>query len=532
MSGSDVIVVGAGHNGLICAAYLARAGYDTLLVEARSSVGGCASTVEDLGARFNICNCDHTLIRGMPLIDELDLAGYGLDYLENDVSGVYAFYDDHQPWLFFHDLEATLESLRAALPSEVENFRRYVDDALPVASLVLEMARTTPTAGAIARRAMAQRSPSAARRLLDWSRLSLNDVLARYFDDWHVTMPLVSVGPTVWGVPPEAPGTGLAALGYASRLLVRTGRPRGGSGALPAAIRRSFEAAGGRVHCDGWVSELVVDDGAVTGVRLADGTRLDAGVVVAACDPQRVFIDWINDPPPSARKLVNRWRNRPVHDGYESKVDAVLSELPTHGGSQRLPGGLELLGPTTVVSPSPEQLMDAHRLRGEGSVGPAPTLLFNIPSALDDQMLSASGEHVLSLETLFTPYDLQGGWPDSTEPQRWLEVWADLMEPGALPKVDRWRVMTPDRYEREFAMHRGHTPAFAASPLSTLVGRQPELTRHRTPIDGLYLSGAATYPGAGIFGAAGRNTAAAVERDLTRDPRIRSLRRRLAGVGR
>ncbi|MGZ0220662.1 MAG: FAD-dependent oxidoreductase, partial [Acidimicrobiales bacterium] len=84
----DVIVVGAGHNGLICAAYLARAGIETELIEARSDVGGCASTVTDLGARFNICNCDHTLIRGMPVINELELETFGLHYLEPDASSI------------------------------------------------------------------------------------------------------------------------------------------------------------------------------------------------------------------------------------------------------------------------------------------------------------------------------------------------------------------------------------------------------------------------------------------------------------
>jgi phytoene dehydrogenase-like protein len=108
------------------------------------------------------------------------------------------------------------------------------------------------------------------------------------------------------------------------------------------------------------------------------------------------------------------------------------------------------------------------------------------------------------------------------------------MESGAVNLVDDWRAITPDVYETDFAMHRGHTPAFAGSPLSTLLGRQPELTRYRTPIDGLYLSGAATYPGAGIFGAAGRNTAATVERDL-RHPlgrRLQPLRQRLRPLSR
>ena len=94
MADADVIVVGGGHNGLICGAYAARAGLDTLILESRESVGGCASTVSDLGARFNICHCEHTLVRSVPIIDELDLAGFGLEYLEPDATTVFVYHDE------------------------------------------------------------------------------------------------------------------------------------------------------------------------------------------------------------------------------------------------------------------------------------------------------------------------------------------------------------------------------------------------------------------------------------------------------
>jgi phytoene dehydrogenase-like protein len=117
---------------------------------------------------------------------------------------------------------------------------------------------------------------------------------------------------------------------------------------------------------------------------------------------------------------------------------------------------------------------------------------------------------VLSLEALFTPYGIAGGWAGSGEPRRWLEQWATLVEPGYLDAVVAMRAMTPDRYEAEFQMHRGHTPAYAASPLATLVGRQRELSRYETPVKGLFLTGAGTFPGAGIWGASGRNAALVV----------------------
>ncbi|MDJ0767298.1 MAG: NAD(P)/FAD-dependent oxidoreductase [Ilumatobacter sp.] len=527
MTDATVLVVGGGHNGLICGAYLARAGVDTVLVEARPDVGGCASTVHDLDARFNICNCDHTMVRGMPIIDELDLTAYGLRYLESEVSAVHQFHDGTEPWLFFHDVERHLDALHQTHPSQVAGYRRYLDDALPVARLALEMARTTPSTGRMLRRVAAHRAAGAA-RLLDWSRRSVIDVMAEYFDDWHLPLPGISTGPTVWGAPPTAPGTGTAAALYATRHLLKTGRPAGGSGALTDATRASFEAAGGRVRCDSRVSALMVSDGAVLGVQLESGERLTADVVVAACDPHRVFVDWIDDPPPAARRLVDDWRARPVQDGYESKIDAVLTRLPRFAVADRLDAvapGADLLAPTSVISPSLEQLAEAHELRAAGRVAPAPTMLVNVPTVLDADMQVREGEHVLSLEVLFTPYALEGGWAGSSEPERWLAVLDTFYEPGTL-EIDRWRAMTPDRYEREFSMHRGHTPSFAAAPLVTLLGRQRETTRHRTPIDGLYLSGAGTFPGAGVFGAPGRNAADAVLADLRRSGRPGSSIRR------
>ncbi len=516
MTDADVVVVGGGHNGLICGAYLARAGIDTVIVEARGHVGGCASTVTDLGARFNVCNCDHTMIRAMPVIEELDLEAHGLAYLEAGASFVHLYHDGSPPWAFFHRSEELLEGLASSYPAQVDGYRRYLEDALPVAGLLIEAARTPPTASRLLGGVVASRG-RAAGRLLRWSRDSLTGVLSRYFDDWRLVMPAAATGPTVWGVPPDRPGTGLAAAIYATRHLVRTGRPRGGSGALTDAIRASFEAAGGRVRCGARVAQLPVERGRVRGVRLDDGTEVSATAVVAACDPHRVYVDWLDEVPPTARRRVRRWRRRPPADGYESKIDAVLSRLPRYrvaGLLEAAHPGLDVDEPTAVVCPTPDQLAEAHRLRAQGLVAPAPTLLANVPSVLDPSLLTAAGHHVLSLEVLFTPYALPGGWPRSGEPQRWLELWADLIDGPILDAVEACRAMTPDRYEAEFSMHRGHTPSFSGSPLAALVGRQRELTRYRSGITGLYLSGAGTFPGAGVFGAAGRNAAHVVEKDL------------------
>ena len=146
---------------------------------------------------------------------------------------------------------------------------------------------------------------------------------------------------------------------------------------------------------------------------------------------------------------------------------------------------------------------------------------------LDPTMVTSTGKHVLSLEVLFTPY---GAAP---EPERWLSQWSRFLQNDIADSIAEFRVMTPDRYEREFSMHRGHTPAFAGAPLTALLGTQRALTRYRAPIAGLYLSGAATFPGAGVFGAPGRNTASTVLTDLhgAVGRPLDRIRRRAATIG-
>ncbi|MDG2263302.1 MAG: NAD(P)/FAD-dependent oxidoreductase, partial [Actinomycetota bacterium] len=170
----------------------------------------------------------------------------------------------------------------------------------------------------------------------------------------------------------------------------------------------------------------------------------------------------------------------------------------------------------SVIAPSFDEVMEAHALLGVGEVAERPTLLVNFPSVLDESMRTAEGHHIMSLEALFTPYAVTGGWPSSNEPMRWMTKWAELVQPGFLDHVINWRAMTPDRYESEFEMHRGHTPSYSGSPVDALFGLNKELTRYDAPIDGLMLTGAGTYPGAGVWGASGRNAAAAAVKKLRR----------------
>lgn len=508
---AGAIVVGAGHNGLICATYLALAGIPTVLVEARQAVGGCASTVDALGARVNICNCDHSAVRTTPIIEELGLADHGLRYLPVEPLQLNLPWSGGPAWPLFSDETRTEEALLATYPAEVGGMRRYLRDARPAVELVLELANVAPTAPKVIRKVLARRGRGVD-TVLRWSRRSAAEVLTDYFTSDALIGPAIVAGPAVWGVSPFLKGSGMGALSYAMKVVAGVARPEGGSGSLPTALLAAFEHAGGKVRLGSRVRAILCEGTRARGVRLADDTVIEAPIVVSAADPHATFVDWLTEPPAAAASLVARWREAPVHDGYESKLDAVVGELPSYRQvDARLAArlGYDALVPSAVIGPSAAAIHAAHGVATRGGVADRPLFLVNLPSVRDPSMAvpGPDGGHVLSLEALFTPYALEGGWPSSREPERWLKQYGTLVQPGWLDSVRRFRTMTPDRYESEFQMPRGYATSFAGGPLAALLGRPRELTRYRTPVAGLYLTGAATFPGAGVWGASGRNCA-------------------------
>jgi phytoene dehydrogenase-like protein len=153
----DAVVVGAGHNGLVCAAYLARAGLRTLLVEARSAVGGTAASEPFGGGTVNICNCDHITFRTTPVIEELGLADHGLRYLDVEPAQMNMAWDGGPAWALYKDLDRTLDSIAHTYPGEVDGYRRYLKAAAPAVQLVFEAASEPPSFGGLTRTVFARR---------------------------------------------------------------------------------------------------------------------------------------------------------------------------------------------------------------------------------------------------------------------------------------------------------------------------------------------------------------------------------------
>lgn len=532
--GHDVIVVGGGHNGLVCACYLARARLRVLVVEAANDVGGCCATVPaaalGAGVRVNVCT-DHIMVHTTGIVEELELPRYGLRWLPVDPVQVALGWHGETPWIQFRDQARTLDALDCTHPEDVDGYRRYLHVAMPAAELVAELASIVPSPGNVARRLLERRGRGLS-VLLAWQRRSAAEVLRGFFGKGLLRATAAATGPALWGLPPNASHTGLGALGYAMRHLAGVARPAGGSGALAHALRACLLATGrGEVRCDTTVAEVLVDGERVRGVRTRGGEILEAPIVVAAADPRRVLLGWLTRPPASAARLVARWQARPRHDGYQSKLDVVAATRPRY---RALDPWCDTLGAddplvaTMVITPDLSGLVAAHRAAAGGQVAEQPLILANVPAALDPAMRPAGSDgQMVSLEVLFTPYQLRDGWRTTLEPERWLSAYGRLVDPGWHAGVRRWQAMTPPDLEHKLNLARGYAPSFAGGPLGALLGRGPELTRYRTPIEGLFLTGAGTYPGASVSGAPGRNTAAVVLATIERDRRTGYLPVRL-----
>lgn len=444
-------------------------------------------------------------------MEELQLTELGLEYIDIDPSQINVPWDGRNAWAIFHSVERTLEALSYTYPHQVDSYRRYCSDALPAARLVLEAAARGSRRVELARTVTRCRGRGAT-TLLRWSRMSAASVLRRYFDDDNMIAPALATGPIVWGVSPEFPGTGLGALTYAMRHVAQVGRPVGGSGQLAEVLAQRLRASGGSILTDTPVSGIIVEGEYARGVRLQDGQELRSSIVVSAVDPRRTLVHWIKNPPHGAGPTIDRWKKEPLQEGYESKIDALVQRLPAYRQLELLrsrDSSFDPNGVSTMITPAVSDLHKAYLDMQRGVVASKPVMFANVPSYHDPSMRGndVDAAHVFSLETLFTPYSHPGGWPSSPEPERWLALHDSLLHEGLRPDMGPWRAMTPDRYESEFHLPKGHATSFAGGPLAALRGRPKELTRYATPINGLYLCGAATFPGAGIWGASGRHCA-------------------------
>ena len=523
----DNVIIGAGHNGLICACYLARAGRRVLVLERRPVVGGAVCTEEIVpGFKFDVGSSAHIMFRSTPIMEELGLARHGLEYIEMDPWAFYPIPDGAGGICFHRSLEKTCASIAAVSPRDAEAYRDFIERFGEINAGVFETFLRPPTPGGIFGTIFKRNLFKPRSRKL-WSSLdSSRQLMTSYgrlidetFESEEVRAALYWLAAQS-GPPPEEIATG-DLVGWQA-MIHKDGawRARGGSGALTQALARCLQALGGEIVVDAPVTRIAAGGGggARYEVRTAD-QAYPARSVTAACHVQTTFLDLL-DPalcPPELRHRVQHLR---VGNGFGMIVRHAVHELPRYEG---LPtdedGASPVHGSLQLLCPTRNYLRQAFLDYQRGEPPRDPAVLAMTFSALDPS-LAPAGKHVLFTWAQYHPYQLANGehWDQIAEREadKIYEVvcrYAPNMR-GAL--IDRY-IQTPLEIERKLGLLRANVMHLEMSLDQMFFFRPlPELSTYRTPLPGLYLTGASTHPGGGVFGASGRNTAQVVNHDLRR----------------
>lgn len=502
----DAIVVGAGHNGLICAARLAKAGKSVLVLEANATVGGMAATHEFVDG-FSVSSCAHFLgelsdavtkdlgleaVAGAGELTTIVLSPSG-DHVRcsgETVSGVSAEesakYRDFQRKM--RRFSALLSAHDLTIPPRLGTNRAR--DWLPLLRSALRLRRL---------------GRDDLREFLRVAAMNIRDELVEQFNDPLLRggMSLDAVLGTNMG--PRSPGT---VLSYLHRLGAGTQtQPSGGMGAFSSMLAARAEQLGVTLLTNRPVRAVSVSNGRVSGVECEDGQQFESLTVVSNLDPKRTVMDLVG-----ARHFETRFVHRIKHlraAGNVARLHLALSRLPAAPGLNP-----EELGQRLLIAADENAVEDAFNPSKYGEFSSCPALEFSVPT-VHDTGLAPNAQHVLSASVIYAPYDVRGGWSDDRRNEFEQVTLRQLAT--VLPDIDSCvlgsELLTPQDLEARFGATGGHWHhADLALDQFFLVRPVAGAAQYQMPLDGLFLCGAGTHPGGGVNGAAGYNAASAVLR--------------------
>jgi phytoene dehydrogenase-like protein len=517
----DVVIVGGGHNGLIAAALIAKAGLKPLVVERADRVGGCAQTT-DLAPGFRCPMFAHRANLHPWIVNALGLSRDGWQLLRRDALVCAPTLDGRALTLWIDPARAGAE-IAAFSARDAEQYPEFLKSVASV-SAVLRVLATSPMPAldgltttdvvwllrAVRKfRALGRRD---AYRLLRWMPMSMADFVAEWFESEPLLSMIAADGVLgAWLGPRSAGGTaGFLLRGAAGDQAIAPGwMPRGGMGALGEAVASAAVRAGAAIRVNADVRQITVEQGQATGVVLASGEEIRARLVVSNADPRRTLlglVDPIHLSPGTIRSLRNiRMR------GTLAKVNYAVSSLPQFTGltgrqsgerNAALSGCVRLCRSTEAL----ERAFDAVKY---GRISEEPWVEIAIPS-IGDERLAPSGGHVISAYVQFAPFDLrEGSWEGERErlgdiTTRTIAAFA----PGFERSIVARQVLTPFDLERAVGLTGGQI-FHGEIALDQLFAARPVLgwIRHSTPIRGLFLCGNGTHPGTGLDGLAGMHAA-------------------------
>jgi len=523
----DAIVIGAGHNGLVAACYLARAGLDVLVLERNSFVGGAAVS-RKLYDGFTYSNCSYvcSLLR-TEIIRALDLPHYGLQVIPYEGGCTLMRNGEHLALYDNHD--ALRREIARHSRRDAEAYERYVRDMMRHCRFIKPLLlREPPDPTSLRPRDLQELlwlgrhfSGIGEARMYDalrfWTQ-SCAELLEEYFESEIVKAHLAGSGIIGTALGPRSPGTAYVLLHHYMGSIDGTvgawGFARGGMGAITQALAASLQASGGSVRCDASVAEVRVRHGRAQGVVLESGEELSARLVISNMDVRRTFLNTVaaEHLPPEFVQQVRRFKIR----GSSGKLNIALDGMPHFPA---IPQGSPCIRGDLHVTDTIDMLERAYDDWKAGRWSAAPYIDMLIPTQIDPTMVP-HGKHYMSVFVQYCPYELaEGEWtPDKRD--AFGKTVIDTIaahSPNFKDLILHAEIRTPREIESEVGLTEGNIFQGELTFDQLLFNRPiPGYAQYRSPLKCLYMCGSSTHPGGGVMGAPGYNAARAVLRDLHR----------------
>lgn len=520
----DVIIVGAGHNGLVTAAYLARAGRRVLVLESRDLVGGCAVT-EELWPGYRVSTASYlSSLMQEKVVRELELERFGYRVDAKDPA-FFSPFPDGRYFFMWQDRAKTLAEIAKFSQRDAEAYPKYEAHLERLAAAIEPLLLTTPPefppAGVgdfIEYLKLAGRlrglSKSEIVGLVRIFTQSASDFLGEWFESEQVKVTLATDGVIGANGGPRSPGTAYILLhhcmGGVNGHRGLWGFVRGGMGAVSNAIADSARSRGAVIRTNAPVARILVKDGRTTGVVLQDGEEISAKTVASNLDPRRTFLSLVSAAylPAEFLEGIRKFRS----EGTSLKMNLALRGLPDF---KALPGPGPQHGATMHICPSVEYIERAWDDAKYGKPSHSPLIEMTIPT-IYDPTLAPPGHHIMGIFLQYAPYTLKGtDWDREREPytERIINVIEEYC-PNIRSIIVERQTLSPLDLERRFGITGGNIfhgemsldQMFVLRPLAGWA-------RHRTPVKGLYLCGSGAHPGGGVMGAPGHNAAREILRD-------------------
>jgi phytoene dehydrogenase-like protein len=520
----DIVIIGGGHNGLVTAFYLAKAGYKPLVLERRPQVGGAAIT-DEFHPGFRCSTLAHTAGPIRPdIVRDLKLEKHGLRLITPEVS-VTALTPDGRALSLYQDARKSAQEVAAFSQKDAAKYPEFQESLGKMGRVIGEALATPPpnidhpSSGDLwgmlkTGRAIRNLGKKDMYRLLRWGPMAVADLAAEYFETELLRAVVAARGLFGTFLGPWSAGSALVLLIRAAGDARPAGSAcfaAGGMGALTQAMASAAQATGAEIRSGAEVIEIRVKDGAASGVILSTGEEIDAGAVISNADPKRTLLK-LTDPthltPDFVQKLQHYRGN-----GTVAKVNLALSGLPNftalkNGDAAALTGRIHIGNEIDYL----ERAFDASKY---GNFSPHPYLEATIPS-LTDPTLAPEGQHVMSIYVQYAPYKLKGDWETQRKPlgQTVVKTLAQYI-PNLPELILTHQIITPQDLEDTYGLTGGQI-FHGDLALDQFFTMRPLLdwARYRTPIENLYLCGSGTHPGAGLTGGSGANAAREILKDL------------------